>query len=84
MTVRVWKNLLPVFSIVLLAPFVVIAVVALVAQLYAVLVRPVALSFRFFSGDASTSLFSLPHPLTAVAMLVGGAIIIFVAFRLRR
>ena len=83
MTVRITKILLPV-SIVLLAPFIIVAVVALIAELYSVLVRPVSLSFRFFSGDASSSFVSLPHPLTAVAMLIGSSIIIFVAFRSRR
>jgi F0F1-type ATP synthase membrane subunit a len=84
MTVRITKILLPVFSIVLLAPFVVVALVALVVELYSAVVHPVSLSFRFFGGHASTSFLSLPHPLTAVAMLIGSATIIFVAFRSRR
>ena len=78
---RITKILLPVFSIVLLAPFVVVAVIALSVELYSVVVRPVSLSFRFFSGGAGTSFLPLPHPLTAAAMLIGSAIIIFVAFR---
>ena len=80
---RVSKILLPV-SVVLLAPFIIVAVVALIVELYSATIRPVSLSFRLFSGDASTSSVSLPHPLTAVAMLIGSAIIIFVAFRSRR
>ena len=84
MTVRISKILLPIVSIVLLAPFVALAVVALVVELYSVMVRPVSLSFRFFSGEASASFLSLPHPLTAVAMLIGSGIIIFVACRSRR
>jgi hypothetical protein len=84
MTVRSTKTLLPVLSIVLLAAFVVMAVVALIVALYSVVVRPVSLSFRFFGGNTSTSFLTLPQPLTAVAMLCGSAIIIFSAFRFRR
>jgi F0F1-type ATP synthase membrane subunit a len=84
MTVRVTKVLLPVLSIVLLAPFVVVAFVVLVVELYSVVVRPVSLSFRLFAGQASTSLLALPHPVTAVAILIGSGIIIFVAFRFAR
>jgi hypothetical protein len=84
MTVRFTKTLLPVLSIVLFAPFVVVAVVALIVALYSIVARPVSLSFRFFSDDTSTSFLSLPQPLTAVAMLCGSAITIFAAFRFRR
>ncbi len=81
MTVRVSTILLRTFSVILLAPFVLVAFVVLIGELYSVVVRPVSLSFRLFAGQASTSLFALPHPLTAVAILLGSAIIIFAAFR---
>ena len=75
---RAFRILLPLLSIILVAPFVVVALVALLAHLHSV-----SLSVRLFAGQASTSLISLPHPLTAVAILVGSAIILFAAFRFR-
>ena len=84
MTARITKVLLPVLSIVLLAPFVIGAVVALFVALFSLLVEPVSLSFRFYGGQASTSFLSLPRPLTAVAILIGSAIILCLVFRSRR
>jgi len=85
------KALLPIVSIIL-APFVCAAVVSLLLALYSALVRPISLSFRLFgdlySGDSTlarwtTSLFSLPRPLTACGILLGSALLLFAVSRLR-
>ena len=83
MTARITKAL-PVLSIILLAPVIAVALLALSLEIYSAAVRPVSVSFRLFSGDSKTGFMSLPPPLAAVGMLLGSISLIFAAFRSRR
>ena len=68
---------------VIVAPFVVVSLVSIGAQIYSLIVRPVSLSFRFFLDSRATSFLSLPRPLTAYAILICSALLLFMLVRFR-